>query len=198
MEGWQILLAKLESLADSRRAEGKRHSVGLVVLLSMMGVISGYSSYRAIGGFILANQQELSQRLGVKENRLPSYSTVRRVLMGLVVKELSEILTDWQQAFTDSGAFYKWLHLDGKALKGTVKNYGESKQDFINVVSLFYAPAREVVASQSFHNKAESEITVARQVIKKIAEKHVVFTADALHAQKNSSLDPQAKATLSH
>jgi hypothetical protein len=196
MAKWEELLFELEGLTEERRGAGKRHSIGLVVLVSIMGVISGSCGYRAIGHFVKANRPELIQRLNVTKERLPSYSTIRRVLMHLQFSELSAILTSWHQVLAQDQAFYKWLHLDGKAIKGTLENYKERNQDFINVVSLFYTPAKAVIAAGSFHNKQESEIEVAREVIRKVPVKHAVFTADALHAQKNDSPDPNPAAAL--
>ncbi|WP_394351438.1 hypothetical protein [Pontibacter pudoricolor] len=43
-----------------------RHPVGLVLLVSIMAAISGLCSYRAIGDFVKANEQELFHILGVK------------------------------------------------------------------------------------------------------------------------------------
>ena len=116
--------------------------------------------------------------------------------MHLHLSELSAILTTWHQVLAQDEAFYKWLHLDGKAIKGTLENYEERNQDFINVVSLFYAPAKAVIAAESFHNKQESEIKVAREMIRKVSVKHAVFTADALHAQKNDRPDLLSAAAL--
>lgn len=186
------LMEQLHQLPDSRRRAGMRHPVELVVLLAIMATVSGMSSYRAMGDFVRANKQELLERLGVKTGRLPSYSTIRRVLMQLPTQEFSQVLGHWNRAAMDTGEFYKWVHLDGKAIKGTVENYGESNQDFVNVVSLFFEPAKLVVASASFHNKQESELKVVEGLVKDTDLQGVVFTADAMHAQKNAQPHHQA------
>lgn len=178
------LLAQLNQLPDPRRRSGMRHPVGLVVLLAIMATVSGMSSYRAMGDFVQANKPELLLRLGIEKGRLPSYSTFRRVLLALPTAELAQILGHWNRAALETGEPYKWVHLDGKAIKGTVESYGESNQDFVNVVSLFFAPAKLVLASSSFHNKEQSEIKVVEELLKKTDLIGVIFTADALHAQK--------------
>lgn len=76
-------LGQLNELPDPRRRAGMRHPVGLVVLVAIMSTVSGMGSYRAMGDFVRANREELLVRLGVETGRLPSYSTIRRVLMGL-------------------------------------------------------------------------------------------------------------------
>ena len=183
----QNLLAQLNQLPDPRRGAGRRHPVGLVVLLAILATVSGMSSYRAMGDFVRANQEELLVRLAVSKGRLPSYSTMRRVLMGLATEKLARVLGQWNRAALAPAESYPWVHLDGKAIKGTVERYGESNQDFVNVVSLFFEPARLVLASSSFHNKEESEIKVVQDLLKVTDLEGVVFTADALHAQKKRS-----------
>lgn len=180
----RVLLEQLNGLPDSRRRAGMRHPVGLVVLLAIMAVVSGMSSYRAMGSFVRSNKEELLERLNVKTGRLPCYSTIRRVLMQLPSQELSQVLGNRNRAAMDTGELYKWVHIDGKAIKGTVENYGDSNQDFVNMVSLFFEPAKLVVGSTSFHNKEESEINAVKDLVANTAIEGVVITADAMHAQK--------------
>lgn len=192
----RVLLEQLNGLPDIRRRAGMRHPVGLVVLLAIMSTVSGMSSYRAMGSFVRSNKEELLKRLSVKTGRLPCYSTIRRVLMQLPTQELSQVLGHWNRAAMDTGELYKWVHIDGKAIKGTVENYGESNQDFVNMVSLFFQPAKLVVGSASFHNKEESEIKVVEHLVKNTDIEGVIFTADAMHAQKNAKAHYQAQEPL--
>lgn len=176
------LLSHLNQVSDPRRRAGMRHPVGVVLLLSIMAAISGLCGYRAIGDFVKANQQELCGMLGVK--RLPSFSTVRRVLMGLSVGELSLALCRWRSPEMAQKA---WVQVDGKALKGTVKDYSEGNQDFVSVVSLFFGQQKAVLAADSFHNKQKSEIHIVQELIAGSGLQGVIFTADAMHAQKNDT-----------
>lgn len=193
MERWRSLLAELDGLSDRRRREGRRHGVGSVVLLSILAVVGGCSGYRAIGHFVEANAGDLSKLLGTGKGRLPSYSTVRRVLMGLPAQELARVLGRWQGIEAGSGA---WLHLDGKALKGTIRDYSASSQDFTAVVSVYLARQRAVLASAAYRNKQVSEGQVARELLALLEMEQAVVTADALHAQKNSGPAPLPRPAL--
>lgn len=177
------LIDRLNQLPDPRRRAGLRHPIGLVLVLAIMATVAGMGGYRAMGDFVRANGQELAERLGVA--RLPSYSTIRRVPVGLPTQELSRVLCAWSPP--GPGDPVRWVHIDGKAIKGTVEDQAESNQDFVNVVSLFFAPQRLVVGSAGFRNKEESEIKVVRDVLEDFGFEGVVFTADALHAQKKRS-----------
>jgi hypothetical protein len=135
-----------------------------------------------MGDFVKGNSEELLKLLAVK--RLPSYSTIRRVIIAVPVDRLSTILSHWNRPSMEAGQVLKWLQIDGKALNGTVADYGDSNQDFINVVSLFFGQQKAVLDSASFHNKEGSEIKVVQGMVKKMGIKGAVLTADAMHAQK--------------
>lgn len=179
------LVAQLNGLPDARRGAGKRHPVGVVLVVAIMSVLSGMWSYRAMGDFVKANKEELCRLLHV--SRLPSYSTIGRTIKEVSFEHLSQILGHWKRADLETSGLLNWLQLDGKAQKGTVARYGENNQDFINVVSMFFGQKKAVLQSAFFHNKQESEIKVVRKMIRQTDIKGVVFTADALHTQKKRS-----------
>lgn len=173
------LIAQLNALPDARRGAGRRHPIGLVLVVAIMSVVSGMWSYRAMDDFVRANKDELLGVLGVR--RLPSYSTIRRVIKQVPFEQLSAILGHWKRPGLEQGS---WLQLDGKALKATVENYGDSSQDFLHVVSLFFGQQKTVLQSAAFHNKEQSEIQVLQEMIAQTDVQGAVLTADALHAQK--------------
>jgi len=175
----QELIGQLNQLSDTRRPTGRRHPIGVVLVIAIMSVISGMWSYHAMDDFVKANRAQLLALLGV--SRLPSYSTIRRVIQAVDFKGLSQVLGHWKRPGLEPGS---WLQLDGKALKATMENYGERSQDFVNVVSLFFGQQKSVLQSATFHNKLESELEVVRQMIRETDLQGAVFTADALHAQK--------------
>ncbi len=173
------LLGQLNQLPDTRRGAGRRHPLGVVLLVAIMSVASGMWSYRAMGDFVKANEWELLRLLGV--GRLPSYSTIRRVVQAVDFGRLSHVLSHWRRPELGEGS---WLQLDGKALKATMQDYGEHSQDFVNVVSLFFGQQKAVLQSATFHNKRESEIKVVARMLRETDVKGAILTADALHAQK--------------
>ena len=71
-----------------------------------------------------------------KNGRLPSYSTVRRVLLGISFDDLSDKFYRWAKDYikVDVG---DWLSIDGKAIRGTVSNGTTSEQNFISLIPIF-------------------------------------------------------------
>ena len=76
-------ISYLNELPDIRRGAGQRHQQDFVLMIVLFATMSGYIGYRAIGTFIKKHNKDLIELFKPKKNRVPSYSTVRRVLMQL-------------------------------------------------------------------------------------------------------------------
>jgi len=173
----------LSMITDKRRGAGRRHSQETILLIVLMAIMSGYYGYRAIGDFIERNRSDLLSYLQPKKNRLPTFFTVRRVLMNLDFEEFSQQFYAWAKNYIDIQPG-EWVSIDGKAIGGTVKNQPNIYQDFVNLVSIFTSRQKMVLANAKVINSKESEIPVVRQLIETLHLKDVVFTLDALHCQK--------------
>ncbi len=174
----------LRGLEDSRRQAGCRHELSLTLLLVILSMASGYSSYRQMSNFIGRHRTELIELLKPRRKRLPSYSTIRRVLTVVDSAQLSGVLWRWLQALGLSQPG-DWLAIDGKAIKGTVTGSDGPQQDFVALVSLFSQRFHSVLTSDAYHNATISEIEVARRLISNTPlAPGVIITMDALHCQK--------------
>ena len=78
------LIEHLQQVKDFRTTDGRRHPLWLVLLLVIMGTLSGYVGYRAWGDFAKRHRRALIEVFGSYRHGVPSYSTIRRVLMGIV------------------------------------------------------------------------------------------------------------------
>ena len=73
---------------------------------------------------------------------------------------------------------------DGKSIKASVKDYAQSCQDFISLVSAFSIRLGVVVGLEPMHNGQQSEITTVQTLLKALELHNVCFSMDALHTQK--------------
>ena len=64
MRPFDLLLAVLEQIADPRRAEGKLYKLPHVLLFSILAVVTGGNSFRAIETFIKVHRRQLAQLTG--------------------------------------------------------------------------------------------------------------------------------------
>ncbi|NEO00295.1 MAG: transposase family protein [Moorea sp. SIO3I7] len=109
-------------IPDHRSPHGLRHPLWLVLLIIIMGMMSGYWGYRQLGRFVERHRTELISRLKIPCARVPSYSAIRRVMINLDYEELQFVFNQWSKQYSLIPSS-EWISLDGKSLKNTVTNY---------------------------------------------------------------------------
>ncbi len=67
----------------------------LILLLIVMGTISGCRSYYAFEDFGVRHYQAVSEKLGLTVTRLPSDTTFRRILQKLDFQTLAQQFEQW-------------------------------------------------------------------------------------------------------
>lgn len=176
------LLERYKSLSDFRRGQGKSHKLEIVLLILTMSIMSGYIGIRATGDFINRNRQDLLDLLKPKNDKLPSFQTISRILSKLDFNKLSELFREWAKDYIKEDS---WYSLDGKGISGTVTNAHNSLQEYSNLVSVFSNNRKQVLAVERVKNKS-GEINAVRDLIKQLDLEGVIFTLDALHCQKET------------
>lgn len=111
------LIEQLRQVQDFRVKDGQRHRLWLVLLFVIMGTMSGYVGYRGWGDFVKRHRQVLIETFGIHKHGVPSYSTIRRILMGIDFDTLAAIFNQWAQSYVNL-AGSQWCGIDGKSIKG--------------------------------------------------------------------------------
>ena len=177
------LIDYLKLIPDPRDPHGRRHPLWLILLIIIMGMMSGYWGYRSLGRFVERHRREFITKLKIPQARVPSYSTIRQVMLQLDYQELQNVFNQWTKQYDFSNSS-EWIAIDGKSLKNTVSNYDNAKQNFINCVSAFSHQRKIVLGIKMMETQTESEIYVVRDLIELLDLTGVVLTMDALHCQK--------------
>ncbi|MBW4603897.1 MAG: ISAs1 family transposase [Calothrix sp. FI2-JRJ7] len=177
------LIEELRKVRDFRTKKGQRHPLWLVLLLVIMGTMSGCCGYRSLGDFVERHQQSLIDILDIPKDRVPSYSTMRRVMMRVNFENLTRIFNDWASQYVELTEG-EWLATDGKSIRGTVIDHSNAYQAFVSVVSMFSSKQGVIVGLQTMNNKQTSEIATVQSLIAALNIKGAVFSFDALHCQK--------------
>lgn len=178
------LITALQEIRDFRASQGRRYPLWLILLLVIMGTISGCRSYYALEDFGARHYQAVSEQLGLTATRLPSDTTFRRILQKLDFQVLAQQFEQWANSTFDT-APSEWVAIDGKSIKGTVTEPGTAYQNFVNLVSVYSSQQGVVLASQQFESKKSGELKVVQTMLEALQLEEVVFTMDALHCQKN-------------
>jgi hypothetical protein len=93
------LIDYLKEIPDFRQASGCWHPLWLVLLIIIMGITSGEYGCRGLGRFVERHRLELIKILSIPQARVPSYSTIRVVMMGIDYKELTRVFNGWANQY---------------------------------------------------------------------------------------------------
>ena len=180
------LIDYLKQIPDERKAGGRRHPLWLILLIMILGIMSGYWGYRGLGRFVERHRRQLIETLEIPQARVPSYSTIRRVMMSLDYEAVTQVFNDWASKYTHNSSG-QWIAIDGKSLKNTVNDCYGKQQNFVMMVSAFTHSRGEILGIEVMENKMQSEIVAVQDLIQLLDLSGVVFTMDALHCQKKLS-----------
>ena len=178
------LLAALSEVPDPRRAEGKRYPLAPLLLFTVLALLSGATSYRRIICFLEQRRIVLNALFGCSLNRAPSLNTLRSVLQTVDHDALEDAFRRHARDLLPAPepGQRPVVALDGKTLKGSFDHLNDRKA--AQALSAFASEAVILLAHSEIDVKS-NEIPAAQQMIDELGLTGVLFTADALHCQKN-------------
>lgn len=181
----QNLLDQLKTLKDYRRKQGIRHPLEIILLIIIMAVMTGAKGERAVSRFAKNNEKALIKALKIERKEIPTRCIIQRTIQNIDFSALQNIFYKWAIKII---ALKKkdFISIDGKALKGTVKNANDSLQNFISLVSVFVSKRKQVLTSAKIETQKENEIPTVQELIEILDLKDVTFTLDALHCQEKT------------
>src|SRR5438270_1963798 len=177
------LLAALEGIPDPRRRQGRRYPLAYLLLFSVLAVLTGATSYRRIRLFIGVHRERLNAVFGAGFRRAPAINTLRTLFHALDPAEIEAAFRDHAEQLGNATAApgRRVIALDGKTLRGSSDHLDDRAA--AQVLSAFAGEDALILAHQEI---AEGdEIAAAQALIEQLGLRGVLFTADALHCQKN-------------
>ncbi len=179
------IVEAFRNLPDFRRGAGRRHEHALCLALFTLAISAGCRGFLSISDWLSSYRGDLLVLFCPAKNRLPSYSTIRRVLLTLDYKAYSLCLAKFFEIEPLRG---ETIALDGKVLRGsynveTPASTTESHRA-IQLVTVYVVERGLILPIQPVDNKS-NEITALPPVLKELAQRGVVFAFDALNTQKN-------------
>jgi len=183
-------------LPDARRGEGKRHDQALCLALFTLSISAGCRGFLAIGDWLKSYRSELIELFNPAKSILPSYSTIRRVLLNLDYQAYSNCLAQFFQIEPAAG---ETVAIDGKVLRGsynleTCASIAES-HPAIQLVTVYVVERGMILPIQPVDCKT-NEIKALPPVIEALAQRGVVFAFDALNTQKKLASKSSTRETI--
>jgi hypothetical protein len=181
------LLEVLMELPEFRQAKGRRHELAKVVILVVLGLLCGQNSLRQIANWAGHLDRQTRQRIGNRHGKVASYSTIRRVLIGLDEQILVRTLQEWVEevlAGLGQASGLEGLALDGKTLRGSGDEAAEVPA--LQVLNAVVHQLGVVIASQAVPSQT-NELGAMPDFLEQLLLKERVVTTDALHAQRDQA-----------
>jgi len=179
------LISYLRAIPDQRMRRGIRFPAWYLLLLAVLGILSGCQSLRDLERFAIRHHSVLTEALGLELRRPPSDSSFRYFFLQVDVTAICSAIRDWTIAQIPGGAAdLDQLVCDGKSLRGSIVTTAGGGSAFIAQVTI-YSAALGVAISQACYATGENhERAVLRQLLGDLDLEGVLIQADALHTQR--------------
>ena len=178
------IVEAFEDLPDPRRTAGQRHAQAVCLALFALAVAAGNRGFLAIGDWLNAYHDELVALFQTRKGRLPSYSTIRRVLLNTDYQHYSASLAKFFRIQPFAG---ETIATDGKVLRGAYQleadNPYSQPHPAIMLVSAYIVERGLILEPVEVESKT-NEIKALPAFIKQMALQGVVFAFDAINTQK--------------
>lgn len=124
-EQMQSLPNFFKEISDPRRAQGKRHRIGVVLAIAAAATLCGMRGYKAISDWAQSLGAKARSRFRCRFRNgkyiVPSESIIRDVLVRIDPAELDQALQGWNAEY---GAIDESLAIDGKTMCNAIDDEG--------------------------------------------------------------------------
>ncbi len=163
-----------------------------LLLFSVLATLAGATSYQKIIAFIALRRERLNAIFGACFRRAPAVNTLRHLFLVLGGDDLEAAFRRHARYLNAQNApkALRMVALDGKTLRGSFDHLTDRKA--VHVFSAFASDAALILAHQELAG-APDEVAAVPQLMAELGVTGVLFTANALHCQKDGFA--QAAAT---
>ena len=173
------LYDKLEILEDPRDIRGKKHKLIDILIMTIYGVLCGYTDFLNLVDFLELKEEYFIELLNL-ENGIPSHDTFSRVFACINAKKFMEIFISWVKEITKEKGLY--LSIDGKAIRSATDKINGGNTPYI--VSAFLGESGLSIGEVKVDDKA-NEMTAIPELLELIDIKGKIITIDAIGTQEN-------------
>jgi predicted transposase YbfD/YdcC len=162
----------LHTIPDPRRAQGRRHALPVILVLALLALCSGHTSYQAMEEWAENYQELLKKHLPFLADHTPDAATFHRVFTRLAVGIFEEVIANWLQKIIPQEKG-EGIAIDGKTISGTG----------IHIVAAFTHTLQSVLFEIGTEEKGK-EIVIGPAVLKHVPVKNHIVTGDAMFTQR--------------
>lgn len=169
------LMEVLEGIEDTRRDRSVMYPLHEVLIIMLLAVICGATSYAKVEMFGKSKEEWLKTFLKL-ENGIPDACTFRNVIKSIDTKKIHELYCEWMKNVVRE--VYGVVAIDGKQARRTK----DASKRPLHVVSAFSAEYGLILGQLACEEKS-NEITAIPKLLEMLEIKGCIVTIDAMGTQ---------------
>lgn len=174
-----LLLDRINQLPDPRQASKCRHLFGEVIFMALCGLLCGADDWNAIA-YYAREKEDWFRKYLTLPNGIPSHDTFNRLFSLLAPEQFHDLFTHWvREVLLNNTAVSGIVAVDGKTQRGS----RVSTTEVTHTVNA-WSTDNGVCLGQTKVADKSNEITAVPELLKKLAIKGCLVTADAMSCQK--------------
>lgn len=189
------LIEFLKTIEDHRDPQGREFQLWEVVLVSILGVLSGSQTYTAIAVFAGVHLDRLKACFGIRWKRVPHFSAIRKVLVGMDEGAFLHCFQAFSQQLDPhipDPEGMRQICFDGKALRNS---FSHTKDQRAHRIFQAFDSGKQIILCSVSMGEKDGEIQAFQTMMQEMDLKDAWISADALHCQKKhlsalNNLDP--------
>lgn len=167
----------LEGIEDTRRTRSVMYPLHEVLIIMLLAVICGATSYAKVEMFGKSKQEWLKKFLKL-EYGIPDACTFRNIIKEIDTKKLHTLFCEWMKSVVSE--LTGVIAIDGK----TARRTQDKTKRPLHVVSAFSSEC-ELVMGQLACDEKSNEITAIPKLLDMLEVSGCIITVDAMGTQKN-------------
>jgi len=176
------LISFLKAIPDGRYRRGVRYPQWFLLLVAVLGILSGCRSSRDLERFARRHREALNQALGLDYKRWPSDATFLYLFNKAHLQEFGQVLQAWMISQIPGGTEgLDQLVCDGKTLRGSALQSGDGSHRFVAQVTVYARPLGVALAQKAYDTSDSSERAALKELLSTLDLEGVLIQADALH-----------------
>ena len=168
-----------EILEDPRDIRGKRHELINILIMTIYGILCGYTDFTNLADFLKVHEDYFICLLELKYGT-PSHDTLSNVFSAIDSKKFMEIFIDWIKQIINNNGIH--LSIDGKAIKSARDKINGGNTPYI--VSAFLSDIGISIGQVKVDDKS-NEITAIPELIELLDIEGKIITIDAIGTQED-------------
>ena len=180
------LISFLKAIPDGRFRLGVRYPQWFLLLVAVLGILSGCRSSRDLEAFAKRHRKALNQALGLDFKRWPSDATFLYLFNKAHLQQFGEVLQAWMISQIPGGTEgLDQLVCDGKTLRGSAIETEDGNHRFVAQVTVYARALGVALAQKAYDTHESSERAALKELLSGLELEGVVIQADALHTTQS-------------